>query len=86
MSDGSGPLPQGWTLNKQAIKETQEFWRRRSGVELSVDEAREALHNMASFVEVLSGWAWTSPAVEGGDVHEMSTSCTPAQVAPAKPD
>lgn len=49
-------MPQGWTLNREAISTTQEFWGRRD-VELTEEEAREALHNMAAFISLLDSWS-----------------------------
>ena len=55
-SDHKEVLPQGWTLNREAITATQEFWRGHD-VELSEEEAREAIHNMAAFVSLLDSWS-----------------------------
>lgn len=55
--DDHGSLPQGWTLNKQAVEQTQDFWAKRAGVSLTVDEAREGIHNMAMFADILLTWS-----------------------------
>lgn len=46
--------------SKASIAETQEFWKRRTGVDLTEDEAREALQNMEGFVALVSEWSVTS--------------------------
>lgn len=55
--DDRSPLPQGWTLNKEAIAQTKAFWAKRDGVSWSTDDAREAIHNMACFADILTDWA-----------------------------
>jgi len=50
------PLPQGWTLNEEAVEQTQAFWADRTNLPMSSDEAKDALFNMASFVALLSSW------------------------------
>ena len=57
-ADDDRLLPQGWTSDKEAIEQTRRFWKGR-GAALSEDEGREALHNMSSFVELLTRWSTT---------------------------
>ena len=54
---------------KASIAETQEFWRRRTGVDVTEDEAREALENMAAFVALVSGWSAAPDPASGKDKH-----------------
>ena len=42
------------------VAETKGFWKRRTGVDLTEDEAREALQNMEGFVALVSEWSATS--------------------------
>lgn len=44
-------------MNKEAVAQTQAFWAQRDGVSLSADDAREAIHNMACFADILTDWA-----------------------------
>ena len=38
------------------FKKTIEFWNKKYGIELSQDDAREAVHNVAGFFKVLQEW------------------------------
>jgi len=56
--------------SKASIAETQEFWRRRTGVDLTEDEAREVLQNMAAFAALVSEWSATPDPAPCKHKHE----------------
>lgn len=58
------------TIRHDLITETQEFWKERTGVELTKDEAREALQNMAAFVALVSEWSAIPDPTPGQNEQE----------------
>lgn len=63
------PLIQGWTANKESIESTQEFWEERMSVNLTSEDARECLYNMAAFYSVLQAWT-LGPYEDGHCPHK----------------
>jgi len=48
--------PSGNHPSDEFIKETIEFWYERTGVIMTEDEARAAIHDITGFIKVLADW------------------------------
>lgn len=58
--------------NDNLINHTLSLWRRRSGRELSREDAREISENLAGFFEVLIQWSRATEPVPANDNSERS--------------
>ena len=56
-------------LSAAFLGETRRFWRERTGESVSEDDARQAIRNVASFLDLLA--SWDMPADDGVQVEDQ---------------
>jgi hypothetical protein len=64
------------SLSPKIINETAQFWSKRTGRELSEEDARQIIENMTGFFRVLSEWeaAERSPRMHSKEVYVSATT------------
>ena len=68
-------------LSDNTLEQTQAYWRERTGREVTAEDAREMVQNIADFFEVLQEWDEGVSQIKGAAVAERSRQTPPRRTA-----